>query len=57
MNGITVNSNNISTSYTNIIASQVPNNIGNLRYIRPSWFTNQNGTNWIYISNIVVNAR
>jgi hypothetical protein len=50
-NGITPAGTTLTTSYTNFFSNQ-GNNLGNLKFIRPSWFTNQNGTNWIYVSNI-----
>lgn len=55
-NNIAPNATTLNTTYTNFLTAGAFN-LGNIRYIRPQWFTNQNGTNWIYISNIVWSAR
>ena len=49
----------VATHYTNVatVTSVIHNNLGNLRYLRPTWITNNNGTNWLYISNCVWSVR
>jgi hypothetical protein len=55
---VTPNADAVYTIYTNILPNAVANqNVGNLRYLRPSWFTNGNGTNQIIISNAVWSVR
>lgn len=56
---VTPSSDSVYTTYTNIqtVAAAAHNNLGNLRYLRPSWITNNNGTNWLYISNCVWSVR
>jgi hypothetical protein len=51
---ITPNADAVYTVYTNILPNVVASqNAGNLRWLRPSWFTNGNGTNVIVCSNAV----
>jgi hypothetical protein len=55
----TPSSTTLYTTYTNlpVVNAAAHNNLANLRYLRPSWITNNNGTNWLYISNCVWSVR
>lgn len=56
---VTPNGSTVTTTYTNLatVSAVIHNNLGNLRYLRPTWITNNNGTNWLYISNCVWSVR
>jgi hypothetical protein len=56
---VSPSSDSVYTTYTNFatVSAVIHNNLGNLRYIRPTWITNNNGTNWLYISNCVWSVR
>lgn len=49
----------VTTTWTNLQTTPVVahNNLANLHYLRPTWITNNNGTNLITISNAVWSIR